>query len=343
MLADLAVPGQWGWLILLSPFGVLLMAWLRARVLVHRVLVQSKAERYSGDKTKVASPVVATAVVSGSDTADRESAAVGATSVGSPAIAPRAASQAASGESGAERTRTIDVGSSTGLTETQTAVETEEPSDGLVEEADVTHERDDETRRQKSDRSPSSANGVDDGAAPDLNLFSSRQSARAARAAGAAGAQFPSPSEPTKVRRANGVVPDSDVADFASELATTDLPAIEAEIADALAVRDQQALGILYLRHGVLLKRQGEVVVAGDVIRKSVGIAMQRSDARLHALGRLELGDIAAARGDLTTACEHWQLAKKMFLDVRQRRDSDVADGRMVKHGCPSEWVLTEF
>lgn len=154
---------------------------------------------------------------------------------------------------------------------------------------------------------------------------------------------FPSPVQKTLERRS---VPDarvSDVSELARDTEKTDLDSIKAEIADALAAKDQAALGQLYLTQGVLLKRDGQSLVAGDVLRKSVMIAMQLKDARLHALGRLELGDVVAEAGDLTTACEHWQMAKRMFLEVRHRSDSEAADERMLEHGCPTEWVLTEF
>lgn len=154
---------------------------------------------------------------------------------------------------------------------------------------------------------------------------------------------FPSPSQKTWERRAQPDANVSDVDELARDTAQTDLEAVKASIADALKAKDQSALGQLYLTQGVLLKQAGEMHPAADILRKSVMIAMQMKDARLHAMGRLELGDIVAELGDLTTACEHWQLAKRMFLEVRHRADSDAADERMLKHGCPTEWVLTEF
>ncbi len=134
-----------------------------------------------------------------------------------------------------------------------------------------------------------------------------------------------------------------DVDSLESEARASDIESIEAEIRDALRAKDQAALGELYLRHGAALRVKGETRRAGDVVRKSVMIAMQLKDARLHALGRIELGDIASELGDLTTACEHWQMAKRMFLDIKHRSDTDAADKRMLSHGCPTEWVLNDF
>ncbi|MEO1205961.1 MAG: hypothetical protein AAFV45_06475 [Pseudomonadota bacterium] len=154
---------------------------------------------------------------------------------------------------------------------------------------------------------------------------------------------FPAPNQKTLERRSSPDSRVSDVDGLKRDTEKTDLESVKVEIADALAAKDQAALGHLYLTQGVLLKQAGQSAVAGDVLRKCVMIAMQLKDARLHAMGRLELGDVVAEAGDLTTACEHWQMAKAMFLEVRHRADSEAADARMLKSGCPTEWVLTEF
>ncbi len=46
---------------------------------------------------------------------------------------------------------------------------------------------------------------------------------------------------------------------------------------------------------------------------------------------------------DLTTACEHWQIARGLFFDMNDRELHKTAEGLMLRHGCPTDWVLTDF
>ena len=47
--------------------------------------------------------------------------------------------------------------------------------------------------------------------------------------------------------------------------------------------------------------------------------------------------------GDLTTACEHWQIARALFHELKQGRDHAAVETRMLRNGCPTDWVLTDF
>lgn len=92
-----------------------------------------------------------------------------------------------------------------------------------------------------------------------------------------------------------------------------------------------------------------EAVAAGDVgtatglLRQSIGYAQQAGDASVHADARLDLAEIAREAGDLTTACEHWQIARKLFHDLSRKDRLAEADALMLRHGCPTDWVLTDF
>lgn len=93
-------------------------------------------------------------------------------------------------------------------------------------------------------------------------------------------------------------------------------------------------------RHHVSTGRADE---AAEVLRKSIRISSRLGLKAEHAAARLELGDIARASGDLTTACEHWQIARGLFFDLKHTRDLDLAETRMQKSGCPTDWVLNDF
>jgi len=167
---------------------------------------------------------------------------------------------------------------------------------------------------------------------------------------------LPVDEQPSPSKRANGASPpavkarqrqtETPQGPLPETLATLELPdaeTVEAEIAEASRIGDKLELATLYLQQGLSQREAGDELRSADTIRKCVMLAMQIKDARLHAMGRLELGDIAAGQGDLTTACEHWQMAKKMYFEAELNADSDVADRRMLAHGCPTEWVLTDF
>ena len=63
----------------------------------------------------------------------------------------------------------------------------------------------------------------------------------------------------------------------------------------------------------------------------------------MHAEARLELAEIARASGDLTTACEHWQIARGLFSDLKHAKGRGKAETLMREHGCPTDWVLNDF
>jgi hypothetical protein len=55
------------------------------------------------------------------------------------------------------------------------------------------------------------------------------------------------------------------------------------------------------------------------------------------------LGDLAHKDGDLTTACEHWQIARALFVELKQDGAHESVEVRMLRNGCPTDWVLTDF
>ncbi len=78
-------------------------------------------------------------------------------------------------------------------------------------------------------------------------------------------------------------------------------------------------------------------------LRRAITVAMRLGDTATHATARLELGDRVGGRGDMITACEHWQIARQIFWDENRRDGIAEADQRMIANGCPTDWVLNDF
>ena len=115
------------------------------------------------------------------------------------------------------------------------------------------------------------------------------------------------------------------------------------EIARAEAAGDEAALARLYLSLARERMVVGEIAVAADLLRRSVRCASAQKIHKTHAQGRLELGDLERMSGDLTSACEHWQIARKVASDLGDVALVQAAEERMQRHGCPTDWVLNEF
>ncbi len=82
---------------------------------------------------------------------------------------------------------------------------------------------------------------------------------------------------------------------------------------------------------------------AGELLRKSIRLAAKLGQKQTHAGARLELGDLVREQGDLTTACEHWQIARGLFHELKRAGELAAAEKRMRQNGCPTDWVLNDF
>ena len=82
---------------------------------------------------------------------------------------------------------------------------------------------------------------------------------------------------------------------------------------------------------------------AAALLQSAVRAARQAKLPVIHAEARIELAGIAMEDGDLTSACEHWQMAKTMFHETGRRADQDRIADLMRRHRCPTDWVLTNF
>ncbi len=114
-------------------------------------------------------------------------------------------------------------------------------------------------------------------------------------------------------------------------------------IRSAEASDDQAALAGLYLSFAQTEIAEGRTESAAEHLRSSVRAAAKSRNAAVQAEARLELAELARAAGDLTTACEHWQLARALFRELKQNVRLGETETLMQKHGCPTDWVLNDF
>lgn len=119
--------------------------------------------------------------------------------------------------------------------------------------------------------------------------------------------------------------------------------ALTAAIKNAETKGDQTQLPGLYLALAGHSQAGGGLSEAAELLRKSIRIAVATGRNEEHAKARLELGDIARMSGDLTTACEHWQIARRLYQEMSRKAELATAEARMRDNGCPTDWVLNDF
>jgi tetratricopeptide (TPR) repeat protein len=125
--------------------------------------------------------------------------------------------------------------------------------------------------------------------------------------------------------------------------ARLDTAALAAAVAEAEAAGQPDRLPGLYLSLARCHLQSGQTSDAEHLLLKSVRGTANGRHKGVHAQARLVLGDLAHAGGDLTTACEHWQIARALFFELKQPHDHKAAETRMLRNGCPTDWVLTDF
>ena len=122
-----------------------------------------------------------------------------------------------------------------------------------------------------------------------------------------------------------------------------DVSALTTAVLEAERGDEPERLPALYYSLAQRHLQDGEPAEAADLLRKCIRTAARAPHKAVHAKARLVLGDISHAEGDLTTACEHWQIARAIFHELNDKRDHAEAEQRMLSNGCPTDWVLTDF
>lgn len=144
-------------------------------------------------------------------------------------------------------------------------------------------------------------------------------------------------------RRARAMVIPAADRPAAPRAPAIDGPALLAAVSEAEAAGQVQRLPGLYLSLAQWRVDSGATEAAEDLLRKSIRGAAASGLKETHAKARVALGDIAHSKGDLATACEHWQIARGLYHELKQRGEHDEVDTRMQRNGCPTDWVLTDF
>lgn len=140
-----------------------------------------------------------------------------------------------------------------------------------------------------------------------------------------------------------GSEPEPTPAPDPVEVARETAARLSAEIKDALSSGREKDAVSLYISEAEALAVMGQRAAAADRLRKSILLSAARGMKPEHALARLELGDLARHEGDLTTACEHWSIARSLMHELKIADGIKEAEGRIRNHGCPTDWVLNDF
>jgi hypothetical protein len=118
---------------------------------------------------------------------------------------------------------------------------------------------------------------------------------------------------------------------------------VELRVREAEERSDKDALPGLYLELAQIRLADGATSQSEDLLRRSLRVAVGPRFKDVQARARVALGDIAFESGDRSTACEHWQIARALFHELKQSSEHAAVESRMLKNGCPTDWVLTDF
>jgi hypothetical protein len=119
--------------------------------------------------------------------------------------------------------------------------------------------------------------------------------------------------------------------------------ALVSSVAAAKADRDDVALSRDSVRLARILIARSAHAEAAALLQSAALVARRAKLPVVHAEARIELADLAQSEGDMTSACEHWQMAKLMFHESGRRADQDRMADMMRQNRCPTDWILTNF
>lgn len=124
---------------------------------------------------------------------------------------------------------------------------------------------------------------------------------------------------------------------------TLSIAALNMQIEHAMASASTTSVAPLYLEVARLHKAAGDYSAYLVALRSAAGTAAQFGPRAAHAEARLALAEAAFEAGDLTGACEQWQMARVALQEDGQKAAYAQTDKRMRDNGCPTDWVLTDF
>ena len=113
---------------------------------------------------------------------------------------------------------------------------------------------------------------------------------------------------------------------------------------DAAKAQDNKAvLADLYLAQAHAYQKLGDEKARMASLASAAGYASLHGPEATHAIARMQLADAARSTGDMTSACEHWHLAREAFRASGRGEEFARVEKLMRDNGCPTDWVLTEF
>lgn len=124
---------------------------------------------------------------------------------------------------------------------------------------------------------------------------------------------------------------------------SSEVERLQARLAAAQAASPAPDLAPIYMELAAQHRVSGDEAARLAALRSAAGLAAQHGPRAAHAQARLELAEVAFEAGDLTGACEQWQMARTALDDDGQRDAATRVDKRMLDNGCPTDWVLTDF
>jgi hypothetical protein len=122
-----------------------------------------------------------------------------------------------------------------------------------------------------------------------------------------------------------------------------DVETIAGRIRRTSASPDKSELAPLYLALAREHEKRGDEEARMSALRSAAGCGALHGPEAAHAAARMQLAEAAYASGDLTSACEHWHLARGAYLASGQMDEHARVEKRMRDNGCPTDWVLTDF
>ncbi len=97
------------------------------------------------------------------------------------------------------------------------------------------------------------------------------------------------------------------------------------------------------VKSGVALLDSGELDDAEKVFQELLDNAADLEDLAGQCEARYFLAKVNMAMGDLTLACEHWQIARELYKAAGETDRVKEIEKDMRKNGCPTDWVLNGF
>ncbi|HET6390751.1 hypothetical protein [Hyphomicrobium sp.] len=155
--------------------------------------------------------------------------------------------------------------------------------------------------------------------------------------------QQPAPPSPTPSPAPSPLAAGLDVAPPQPEPPIEDVETLNRKIELALGRGDKTALSGLYYDLAASHERMGNTDARMAALRSAAGYGALHGPETAHAAARVALAEAAQRAGDLTSACEQWQMARTAYLKAGDTDRHDSIEKRMRDNGCPTDWVLTDF